>query len=208
MPALINAPLMAVIPLPWYEALSDKQHINTLPLYGDQAEGYLFLQYRVATTDWKRQIIFSLKNVLRNYYRAWDVEEVLRPGKPAGDASYFIYDLLNGRKCAETSALLLFRPGHIPWRTTWMQSIFRTLNDSPLRYTRSSCRWGIKWTGFFIRDAGILLRHSPIADSISWPCPESAVMWCSAKNSWSVRSGTVFRKVIVKEVFCSGQQSL
>ncbi|MDH0064565.1 LysR family transcriptional regulator, partial [Leclercia adecarboxylata] len=70
MPALINAPLMAVIPLPWYEALSDKQHINTLPLYGDQAEGYLFLQYRVATTDWKRQIIFSLKNVLRNYYRA------------------------------------------------------------------------------------------------------------------------------------------
>ncbi|WP_313486786.1 LysR family transcriptional regulator [Pseudescherichia sp.] len=68
MPALRNAPMMAVIPRPWYETFYDRQQIKTLPLLGHQAEGSLFLQYRVSTTEWKRKIIDALKNVLKNYY--------------------------------------------------------------------------------------------------------------------------------------------
>ncbi|VEA00177.1 LysR family transcriptional regulator [Salmonella enterica subsp. salamae] len=45
-PAVQSAPLMAIVPRPWYENLSDKRGLFALPLAGEQAEGAIFMQYR------------------------------------------------------------------------------------------------------------------------------------------------------------------
>lgn len=68
-PALRSAPLLAVIPTPWFMTLVDKEQISTLPLLGFQAQGNLFLQYRKSTVAWKRTIISGLKQVLSRYYQ-------------------------------------------------------------------------------------------------------------------------------------------
>lgn len=68
-PALRSAPLMTIVPAPWFETLSDKQHLSTLPLSGDKAEGSLFLQYRTSTVEWKRRLIAALKQALTAHYR-------------------------------------------------------------------------------------------------------------------------------------------
>ncbi|VDZ75919.1 regulatory protein [Salmonella bongori] len=41
-PAVQSAPLMAIVPCPWYENLSDKRGLFVLPLAGEQAEGANF----------------------------------------------------------------------------------------------------------------------------------------------------------------------
>ena len=68
-PALRSAPLLAVIPTPWFATLVDKAQISTLPLVGFQAQGNLFLQYRKSTVAWKQTIITGLKQVLSRYYQ-------------------------------------------------------------------------------------------------------------------------------------------
>lgn len=67
-PALRNAPLLAVVPAPWVENLTDRKEINVLPLRGFQAEGSVFLQYRTSSPDWKKRIISGLRKVLATHY--------------------------------------------------------------------------------------------------------------------------------------------
>lgn len=67
-PALRNAPLMAIVPAPWFDTLNDKAQLFTLPLCGDQAIGSLFLQYRTSTVEWKRRLIDNLRRTLAAWY--------------------------------------------------------------------------------------------------------------------------------------------
>lgn len=68
-PALRHAPLMAIVPAPWFATLNDKAQLFTLPLSGDQAVGSLFLQYRTSTVEWKLRLIASLRRTLTAWYR-------------------------------------------------------------------------------------------------------------------------------------------
>ena len=67
-PALRNAPMMAIVPTPWFETLEDKQRLTALPLLGERAEGSLFLQYRTSTVEWKRRTIAALRLALAKHY--------------------------------------------------------------------------------------------------------------------------------------------
>lgn len=60
---------MAIVPHPWYENLSDKRGLFVLPLAGEQAEGAIFMQYRVSTVEWKRRFIEAIRRKLKMYYQ-------------------------------------------------------------------------------------------------------------------------------------------
>ncbi|EBA4958970.1 LysR family transcriptional regulator [Salmonella enterica subsp. enterica serovar Teshie] len=68
-PAVQSAPLMAIVPRPWYENLPDKHGLFVLPLAGEQAEGAIFMQYRASTVEWKRRLIDAIRRKLKTYYR-------------------------------------------------------------------------------------------------------------------------------------------
>lgn len=67
-PAIREAPLLAVVPRPWFESIADKSRVYTLELNDDKAVGGLFMMYRSSTSDWKKKIISSLKQFLSSYY--------------------------------------------------------------------------------------------------------------------------------------------
>nr|WP_314266997.1 LysR family transcriptional regulator [uncultured Moellerella sp.] len=67
-PAIREAPLLAVVPRPWFESVADKSRVYSLELNDDKAVGGLFMMYRNSTSDWKKKIISSLKLFLSNYY--------------------------------------------------------------------------------------------------------------------------------------------
>lgn len=68
-PALRSAPLMALVPQPWFSALADKSGLYALPLSGEKAEGSVFLQYRIGTVEWKMKVIAAVRKGLREYYQ-------------------------------------------------------------------------------------------------------------------------------------------
>lgn len=67
-PAIREAPLLAVVPRPWFESIVDKSRVYSLELNDDKAVGGLFMMYRNSTNDWKKKIISSLKQFLSSYY--------------------------------------------------------------------------------------------------------------------------------------------
>lgn len=67
-PVLRAAPLMAVVPQPWFNAQQDKQGLYALPILDDLAIGYLFSHYRQGEIEWKKRLISTLHAELKPYY--------------------------------------------------------------------------------------------------------------------------------------------
>ncbi|CAI1843026.1 LysR family transcriptional regulator [Serratia proteamaculans] len=68
-PVLRAAPLMAVVPQPWFRAQPDKQRLFTLPILDNLAIGHLFSHYRQGEVEWKKRLISTLHTQLRPYYQ-------------------------------------------------------------------------------------------------------------------------------------------
>jgi len=68
-PVLRAAPLLAVVPQPWFNAQPDKQDLSTLPIHDNLAIGHLFSHYRQGEIEWKKRLISALHAELRPYYQ-------------------------------------------------------------------------------------------------------------------------------------------
>ncbi|WP_120510887.1 LysR family transcriptional regulator [Photobacterium salinisoli] len=67
-PAVRTAPIMAIVPEPWFTNLADKEGLFILPLEGDKVEGGVFMQYRRSTVAWKMRFIDAIRRKLKEYY--------------------------------------------------------------------------------------------------------------------------------------------
>lgn len=67
-PVLRRAPLLAVVPQPWFTAQPDKQGLNALPIGDNLAIGHLFSQYRKGEPEWRKRLISAIHAGLRHYY--------------------------------------------------------------------------------------------------------------------------------------------
>ncbi|MCS4267836.1 LysR family transcriptional regulator [Serratia sp. BIGb0163] len=68
-PVLRAAPLMALVPQPWFSAQPDKRGLFTLPILDNLAIGHLFSHYRQGEVEWKKRLISALHAELRPYYQ-------------------------------------------------------------------------------------------------------------------------------------------
>ncbi|EPP1002710.1 LysR family transcriptional regulator [Cronobacter dublinensis] len=66
--ALREAPLLAVVPWPWFATLKDNQQLFMLELADEKALGSLFLQYRTSTVAWKKRLISAVRQTLTTWY--------------------------------------------------------------------------------------------------------------------------------------------
>lgn len=68
LPAIKSAPLIAVVPQPWFDAMPDKSEVYKLDLNDEKSIGGLFMMHRNSTVLWKQQIICALAAFLKRYY--------------------------------------------------------------------------------------------------------------------------------------------
>ena len=68
-PAIKAAPLIAVVPRPWFESMAEQSDVYQLALNDEKAVGGLFMLYRSSTTHWKKQIIASVGDFLSQHYQ-------------------------------------------------------------------------------------------------------------------------------------------
>ncbi|EOV9670287.1 LysR family transcriptional regulator [Cronobacter sakazakii] len=66
--ALREAPLLAVVPWPWFATLKDNAQLSMLELDDEKALGSLFLQYRTSTVPWKKRLISAVRQALTPWY--------------------------------------------------------------------------------------------------------------------------------------------